>query len=60
MMPYVPKSFSTITAEELLQHIIDFYNEFKRPPTTADFENSSKTLHPLQTHVATSGRGPSF
>ncbi|MGL5352245.1 MAG: homing endonuclease associated repeat-containing protein, partial [Clostridium sp.] len=50
MMPYTTKSFSTVTDEELLQHIRDFNNEFKRPPTTADFEKSNNKYPHTKTY----------
>ncbi|SDO71539.1 homing endonuclease associated repeat-containing protein [Clostridium gasigenes] len=50
MMPYTTKEFSTITDEELLQHIRDFSNEFKRPPTTADFENCNSRYPHTKTY----------
>lgn len=40
MKAYEPKKYSTVSDEELLQIIRDFYNKYKRAPTTADFENT--------------------
>ncbi|MGH4049800.1 MAG: homing endonuclease associated repeat-containing protein [Clostridium sp.] len=45
MLPYKSKQYSTVSDEELLQIIKDFYNEFKRAPTTVDFDNSDKYPH---------------
>ena len=45
MLPYKSKQYSTISDEELLQVIKDFFNEFKRAPTTCDFENNDKYPH---------------
>ena len=45
MLPYKTKLYSTVSDEELLQIIKDFFNEFKRAPTTCDFENSDKYPH---------------
>lgn len=50
MMPYVTKEFSTVTDDELLQYIRDFTNEFKRPPTTADFEKSDNKYPHMKTY----------
>ncbi|WP_294166926.1 homing endonuclease associated repeat-containing protein [uncultured Clostridium sp.] len=50
MMPYTTKNFSTITDEELLQYIRDFNKEFKRPPTTADFEKSNNKYPHMKTY----------
>lgn len=50
MMPYTTKEFSIITDEELLQHIRDFTDEFKRPPTTADFEKSNNKYPHTKTY----------
>lgn len=50
MMPYVTKEFSTVTDDELLQYIRDFTNEFKRPPTTADFERSNNKYPHMKTY----------
>jgi len=45
MLPYRTKQYSTVSDEELLQFIKDFFNEFKRAPTTCDFENNDKYPH---------------
>lgn len=45
MLPYKSKQYSTVSDEELLQIIKDFFNEFKRAPTTCDFENTDKYPH---------------
>ena len=45
MLPYKTKQYSTVSDEELLQFIKDFFNEFKRAPTTCDFENTDKYPH---------------
>lgn len=45
MLPYKPKQYSTVSDDELLQIIKDFFNEFKRAPTTADFDNNAKYPH---------------
>lgn len=45
MLPYKSKKYSTISDEELLQIIKDFFNEFKRAPTTSDFDNNDKYPH---------------
>ncbi|MBZ9633712.1 homing endonuclease associated repeat-containing protein [Clostridium sp. FP1] len=45
MLPYKSKQYSTVSDEELLQIIKDFFNEFKRAPTTSDFENTDKYPH---------------
>lgn len=50
MNPYTTKKFSNITDEELLQYIRDFTNEFKRPPTTADFEKSNNRYPHMKTY----------
>lgn len=45
MKEYEPKKYSTVTDEELLQFIRDFYKEYKRAPVTSDFENNKKYPH---------------
>ncbi|MCB2308727.1 hypothetical protein LGL08_19525 [Clostridium estertheticum] len=45
MLPYKSKKYSTVSDEELLQIIKDFFNEFKRAPTTSDFDNNDKYPH---------------
>lgn len=45
MKAYEPKNFATISSEELLQILRDFYDEYKRPPLTSDFENNSRYPH---------------
>jgi hypothetical protein len=45
MLPYKTKQYSTISDDELLQIIKDFFNEFKRAPTTSDFDNSDNYPH---------------
>ena len=45
MKAYEPKKYSTVTDEELLQFIRNFYKEYKRPPLTCDFENTTKYPH---------------
>ncbi|MBU3145972.1 homing endonuclease associated repeat-containing protein [Clostridium sp. CF012] len=45
MLPYKTKQYSTISDDELLQIIRNFFNEFKRAPTTCDFENTDKYPH---------------
>ena len=45
MKAYEPQKYSTITDEELLQFIRDFYKEYKRAPLTSDFENTTKYPH---------------
>ncbi|MCB2339105.1 homing endonuclease associated repeat-containing protein [Clostridium estertheticum] len=45
MLPYKSKKYSTVSDEELLQIIKDFFNEFKRAPTTCDFDNNDKYPH---------------
>ena len=50
MMPCITKNFLTVTDEDLLQHIRDFTNEFKRPPSTADFEKSNNKYPHMKTY----------
>ena len=45
MKAYEPKKYSTVTDEELLQFIRNFYKEYKRAPLTSDFENTTKYPH---------------
>ncbi|MBU3181168.1 homing endonuclease associated repeat-containing protein [Clostridium psychrophilum] len=45
MLPYKSKKYSTVSNEELLQIIKNFFNEFKRAPTTCDFDNNDKYPH---------------
>ncbi|MCB2291667.1 hypothetical protein LGK97_18295 [Clostridium sp. CS001] len=45
MLPYKSKQYSTISDEELLQIIKNFFIEFKRAPTTCDFDNTDKYPH---------------
>ena len=45
MLPYKFKKYSTVSDEELLQIIKDFFNEFKRAPTTCNFDNNDKYTH---------------
>ena len=50
MKPYVEKKFSTITDEELLSHLVNFYNKYKRAPVTSDFENKNNELPNMKTY----------
>ena len=50
MKPYVEKKFSAITDEELLAHLVNFYNKYKRAPVTSDFENKNNELPNMKTY----------
>jgi hypothetical protein len=45
MLPYKSMQYSTISDDELLQIIKNFFIEFKRAPTTCDFDNTDKYPH---------------
>ena len=50
MKPYIERKFTTITDEELLSHLVNFYEKHKRAPVTSDFENRNNELPNMKTY----------